>query len=102
MASCSKDQTIVKVVVSNENGIHIRPASIIARCAAQFQSEIELEAEGKRVDARSIFDILLLAATKGTSVQIIATGEDHYKAAHAVAALFREGFPLDPVPEHLA
>lgn len=91
-----------KVVVCNENGLHIRPASMIAQCANRFQSKIELEANGHCVDARAIFDILLLAATKGTSVTITATGVDHREAVCAMAAVFREGFPYEQIPEKLA
>jgi len=83
------------VVVTNENGLHIRPVAMISQCAAKFQSKIELEANGQTVDARSIISILLLAATKGTSVKIIAEGPDHQEAVNAIAELFRDGFPLD-------
>lgn len=83
------------VVVTNENGLHLRPAVMIFQCSAKFQSKIELEANGQTVDARSIISILLLAATKGTSVKIIAEGVDHQEAVNAIAELFRTGFPLD-------
>ncbi len=83
------------VVVTNENGLHIRPVAMISQCAAKFQSKIELEANGQTVDARSIISILLLAATKGTSVKIIAEGVDHQEAVHAIAELFHTEFPFD-------
>ncbi len=84
-----------QVVVCNENGLHIRPVAMISQCAAQFQSKIELEANGQRVNARSIMEILLLAATKGTAVTIYAEGNDHVEAVQAIANLFKSGFPLD-------
>ena len=92
-------KSVESVVVCNENGLHIRPASMVSKCAAQFESKIELEANGQCVDARGIFDILLLAATKGTTVKITATGPDHQDALAAMVALFRDGFPYEPVPE---
>lgn len=88
-------KTVEKVVVCNENGLHIRPVAMISQCAAKFQSKIELEANGQTVDARSIIAVLLLAATKGTTVTILAEGPDHAEAAAAVAELFKSGFPLD-------
>ena len=91
----SSQKTVEKVVVINENGLHIRPAAMISQCASKFQSKIELEANGQTVDARFIMDVLLLAATKGTAVTITAEGSDHEDAAAAVAELFKSGFPLD-------
>ena len=97
----NEKKSIVEVIVCNENGLHIRPASMIAQCAGKFKSKIDLEANGHTVDARGIFDILLLAATKGTTVTITAEGDDHYEAVSALEILFREGFPFEPVPEKL-
>ena len=93
--SGSQNKSVEKVVVCNENGLHIRPASMIAQCAAKFESKIELEANGHCVDARGIFDVLLLAATKGTTVTITAEGADHAEAVQAMAALFRDGFAME-------
>ena len=91
----SSPKSVEKVVVTNENGLHIRPAAMISQCASKFQSKIELEANGQTVDARFIMDVLLLAATKGTAVTISAEGPDHDDAAAAIADLFKSGFPLD-------
>lgn len=95
----SENKSQKKVVVCNENGLHIRPASMIAQCASKFHSKMELEANGHCVDARGIFDILLLAATKGTTVTITAVGSDHREAVNAMVTLFREGFPFESAPE---
>ena len=91
----TSQKSVEKVVVCNENGLHIRPAAIISQFSAKFHSKIELEANGQCVDARGVFDVLLLAATKGTAVTITAIGPDHAAAVARMAALFREGFPLD-------
>ncbi|MDO4550623.1 MAG: HPr family phosphocarrier protein [Planctomycetia bacterium] len=90
-----------KVTVCNENGLHIRPASMVAKCASKFQSSIELEANGQKVDARGIFEVLLLAANKGTTVTITATGPDSVEATRAIATLFKEGFPFENIPDEL-
>ncbi|MDO4584803.1 MAG: HPr family phosphocarrier protein [Planctomycetia bacterium] len=96
----SENKSQEKVVVCNENGLHIRPASMISQCAAKFHSKVELEANGHCVDARGIFDILLLAATKGTTVTITAVGPDHQEAVRAMANLFQEGFPFEAASEN--
>lgn len=97
----NKNVCVEKVVVCNENGLHIRPASMVAKAASRFQSVIELEANGQKVDARGIFEILLLAAHKGTQVTITAKGADCGEAARTLAALFRDGFPFEEIPEDL-
>lgn len=91
----NSQKTVENVVVSNENGLHIRPATMISKCAIQFQSKIELQANNQTVDARSIMSILLLAATKGTAVTITAEGPDHREAASAIAEIFKMGFQDD-------
>ena len=96
-----KNTYMERVTVSNENGLHIRPASMIAKCAAKYKSSIELEANGQKVDARGIFEVLLLAACKGTVVSVTAKGPDCVEAVRAIVNLFKEGFPFETIPENL-
>ncbi len=64
--------------------LHARPAGAFVRAAAGFGSAIEVEANGKRANAKSILEILGLGADGGTELSISASGED---AAAAVTAL---------------
>ena len=67
------------VIVKNESGMHARPASIFVKKANGFNSNIEIEAVGKKVNAKSIMGILSLGITKGNQISIIAEGEDDGK-----------------------
>ena len=76
------------VFVHNELGLHARPAAKLAQAAQQYQSRITLEYDDMVVDAKSILDILSLAAGRGASLTLRCSGEDARKAAEKLEALF--------------
>ena len=76
------------VFVHNELGLHARPAAKLAQAAQQYQSHITLEYDDMVVDAKSILDILSLAAGRGASLTLRCSGEDAGKAAESLDALF--------------
>ncbi len=80
------------VIVTNEQGLHMRPADLLVRAAARFQCQIEIEKEGHAVDCRSIMGILTLGAVQGVSLKLTATGADANEALNCIAALFANGF----------
>ena len=84
---CSGDVTIV-----NQLGLHARAATKLAQLCQQFDAKIQLVQEGKTADASSVLALLMLASSKGKTLQICAEGEDGEQALHAVAALIRNGF----------
>jgi len=69
-----------EVVIMNEQGLHARPASIVARKASKFTSHITLIKDGKEYNAKSIINILSMAASKGDKLKIVASGDDEAKA----------------------
>lgn len=81
-----------QVLVSNQLGLHARPASQIAREAQAFAANISLCASGQTVDAKSILDVLTLAAGPGSTVDIRASGEDAEAAVEKIAQLFAARF----------
>jgi phosphocarrier protein len=81
-----------KVVVSSENGLHARPAGRLAQEAQTFDSEITLVANDQAVDAKSILDILTLAAGPGNMVELRARGADAEAALDRLEALFLNKF----------
>ncbi|MEE2971518.1 MAG: HPr family phosphocarrier protein [Planctomycetota bacterium] len=83
-----------KVTISNRLGLHARPAMMLAECAASFSSEISIRRidHGDPVDAKSIMQLLMLAGTQGTRLQIEADGVDADRALNAIAALFDSVF----------
>ncbi len=82
----------VHVSLDNEFGLHARPAAILAKEAQRFSSDIRLSFDGKEVDAKSILDILTLAATNGSDLRIKARGEDAPAALRRIKELIAARF----------
>ncbi len=80
----SASSEVVLVRLPEEVALHARPAGTFVRAAAAFDATIEVEANGKRANAKSILEILGLGADGGTELAISASGED---AAEALAEL---------------
>lgn len=81
-----------KVVITNETGIHARPASMFVQTAAKFKSKIKVSAKGKTVDAKSILMIMGMGLVKGTEITISAEGEDAQKAVQTLVDLVKSNF----------
>lgn len=78
-----------EVVVRQENGLHLIPSSQIAQLAMSYRCELTLCREGGNpVDAKSMMDLLTLAAEKGTKLMLVAEGEGAEEAGSALAAWF--------------
>lgn len=78
----------LEVLVRNEQGIHARPAAMLAQEAQKFASEIKLIYGEQSVDAKSILDILTLAAAQGSEISIEADGQDAAQAVDHLRLLF--------------
>jgi phosphocarrier protein NPr/phosphocarrier protein len=81
-----------EVVVVNAQGLHARPADLLAREARKWQSRIELVAAAQRADGKSILELLTLAAESGTRLVVEATGPDALEALEAIGVLFERKF----------
>ena len=82
----------IDLVVSNKLGLHARAAAKLTKLASQFGSEIFIAKEARRVNAKSIMGVMMLAAGKGTNVQIQADGGDADQALDAIRELFDDKF----------
>ncbi|GBU20698.1 phosphocarrier protein HPr [Fibrobacteres bacterium R8-0-B4] len=80
------------VTVVNKLGIHARPAGSIVRAATAFKSKVELVKDGNAADAKSIMNVMMLAASKGTVISVRADGEDEEQAVQTVIGLFENKF----------
>lgn len=85
------DEVKKEVLVSNELGLHARPAAQLAQEAAKFEAQIKLILGESEVDAKSVLDILTLAAGRGTSLIIKAQGEDAQQAVDSLEHFFQQG-----------
>jgi phosphotransferase system HPr (HPr) family protein len=81
------------VIVANAQGLHARPADMVARRASRFRARIEVVKGNERVDAKSVLGLLTLGAYQGVELIIQACGEDADEAIQALAELFERELP---------
>jgi phosphocarrier protein HPr len=83
-----------RVIVNNELGLHARAAAQLVKCVTPFESSITLTRQdsNRTVDAKSILNVLTLAASKGTALEIAVDGPDEQDAILAIERLFESGF----------
>ncbi|KKO49574.1 phosphate ABC transporter permease [Arsukibacterium sp. MJ3] len=80
------------VTIVNPLGLHARAATKLAMLCQQFNAQIELVQEGKTADASSVLALLMLASSKGKSLEVTAQGPDATAALTAVTTLINNGF----------
>ncbi|MFF0826185.1 HPr family phosphocarrier protein [Brevibacillus sp. NPDC003359] len=73
-----------QVIVQLTQGLHARPATLFVKVAASFSSEIGLNKDEKKVNAKSIIGVMSLAVSKGQSVILTADGADAEQALDAL------------------
>jgi phosphocarrier protein HPr len=81
-----------KVTVGLTNGLHLRPQSMIVQIAQGFESDVTLSVESHKVDAKSMLDLMTLAATFGTELLLEAAGSDSEVAVKSIGELFESNF----------
>ncbi len=81
--------------VRNQLGIHARPASLFAKTATQFNSVITVQKDGNVINGKSIMGVMMLAAEKGATLEVIAQGSDAAEALDALEQLFKDKFGED-------
>ena len=83
----------ITVKIPNRLGMHARPATMFAEIAGQFEAEITVaHGDHDPVDGKSIMQLMMLAATQGTALVILATGGDADVAIEALHLLVTNGF----------
>jgi phosphocarrier protein HPr len=83
------------VIVKNKTGLHARPAALFVQTANKFKSEIFIEKQGKKVNAKSIMGVMSLAVSQGTEIIISAQGEDEKEAVNMLVELIESKFGED-------
>lgn len=78
--------------VRHADGLHARPAELVAREAMRHESSIAIVRDHHRIDAKSILDVLTLGAEQGVELTVEANGPDAETAAEAVARLIESDF----------
>jgi phosphotransferase system HPr (HPr) family protein len=83
------------VVITNQVGLHARPARLLVQTAAQFSSQIQVKCKDKTANAKSIVGILKLGAMLGDTLQLRAEGDDARNAVNTLTELVQRKFDED-------
>jgi phosphocarrier protein HPr len=78
--------------INNKLGLHARPSAQLTQIAGRFKSEIYIARDGRRVNAKSIMGVMMLAAGPGAIVTVDAEGPDEQAALEAIGALITSRF----------
>jgi len=78
--------------ISNKLGLHARPSAQLTKAASQFAAEVWIAKNGRRVNAKSIMGVMMLAAGQGSIVVVDADGPDENEAVEAIGALIQTNF----------
>ncbi|MFO0145496.1 MAG: HPr family phosphocarrier protein [Betaproteobacteria bacterium] len=81
--------------ISNELGLHARPSAQITQTATRYRREVYIAKGARRVNAKSIMGVMMLAAGQGSVVVVDADGPDEAEAIDALAQLIESGFGED-------
>lgn len=80
------------ITIINKLGLHARAAAKLAKTAGQFSSRIQVGSSQTGVDGKSVMSLMLLAASKGTVLEISADGRDEEAAMEAIETLINNRF----------
>jgi phosphocarrier protein HPr len=84
-----------EVEIINKLGLHARASAKLTQTAGRFESAVWLSRNGRRVNAKSIMGVMMLAAAKGSTVIVETDGPDEEQALSALSALIAERFGED-------
>ncbi len=81
-----------EIEIINKLGLHARASTKLTQVAAQFTSQVWIERNNRRVNAKSIMGVMMLAASKGSKVTLEADGDDEEAAIKALVELINNRF----------
>ena len=80
------------IEITNKLGLHARASAKLTQTAAQFQSEVWLSRNGRRINGKSIMGVMMLAAARGAQIKLETIGADEEAAMNALVALIEDKF----------
>ena len=78
--------------IVNKLGLHARASALFVKAATPFNADVRLCLDGIEVNGKSIMGVMMLAAGKGSRVQITVEGHDEVTAMHTIGKLIQDGF----------
>ena len=84
-----------EVTIVNKLGLHARAAAKLVNIATKYSSQIEIEKDGQRVNGKSIMGVMMLAASQGSHILLLADGDDATESLDDMALLINNRFDED-------
>ena len=81
-----------EVKVINKLGLHARAAAKFVTLASEFDADIHIQLNGRKVNGKSIMGVMMLAAAKGSQLELTASGDDEQQAMDTLAELINDRF----------
>ena len=79
-------------LIINKLGLHARASALLVKTSSRFSSDVKLARDGVEVNGKSIMGIMMLAASKGSSVRLTVDGADETEAFQTISELIANGF----------
>lgn len=92
MTSSTPAPITITVTILNRLGLHARPAMALVDTANRFEAAVRVRKESEIVDGKSIMQVMMLAATQGTELEVEAVGPDADRAIDEIRKLFEDRF----------
>ncbi len=83
---------VKQVVINNQVGLRARPATFFTQKANEFKCSVWIEKDERRVNAKSLLGVLSLGIIKGSSINIVADGDDEEQAVETLCELISSNF----------
>ena len=80
-----------ELTIQNPEGLKSRPAALFVQTASRYASQLLIEGENKKVNAKSIMGVLSLGIKQGETIYVLANGKDEREALEALEALVNKG-----------
>jgi phosphocarrier protein HPr len=81
-----------EILINNKLGLHARASAKLSQLASKYPCEVWLSRNGRKVNAKSIMGVMMLAASRGTSILVETQGEQEQEAMDAIQALVGDNF----------
>ena len=89
------DRCAITVTIKNRLGLHARPAMALVDTASQYPCSVRIRKGDESVDGKSVMEIMLLVATRGTKLEIVTEGDGAADCSNAIKHLVERGFDED-------
>ena len=83
--------TSKNLTICNEQGMHMRPASLLSQMAAGFESSVNIKYNGNSYDCKSVMFLMAACIKSGAEIELVCEGPDEEKALSEIAAFIEGG-----------